>query len=512
MLIKKISKINSYNSFQKTQHRNNILSQDKSQDFSLAFTSTSKLYTDFVSALKLEMDEFPQDVAYRKKLMLNAGKNPEEYYKLRSIIGVRELKTFIKQYSEDESVYSVGVNDENILNKKIRANLHIHTLASDGFMSTEELLEKARIYADEAAKIPEFKKEPFIIAITDHDAIDSTREAIEIISKNPYKYRNVRVVLGIENTTYNNILPDFVKSPTNTHILMYGIDPNDKEYQASIENRMKFKSEIKNRIVNKANETYKKVFEKKDGIFSVDEADEYYNPLKKNIIGIFNYAQKYLEAKFIVKEIVLKNAKWVKKLENAGIKGNAEDIFKAIKDFYYSIDKNNKPRGGKDIISAFLADKISIYPDEVKSYIKKTFRVEVFERYITTLNSDLEEYKTTLTPKYKYMPTIEDIFNSVEKNDDVIVGIAHPLEYIENLTDFDTQKIFLEDLFLKFKKAGGIKAVFSEVYYQSYDEKLRNLKESEEFKKLFDYLSNKFQMLKTGSADSHRTNVFKRLF
>ncbi len=143
------------------------------------------------------MIEFPQDVAYRKQLLENAGLDPKDYYKLRSIIGIQELKSIMREFSEHEEFYSAGINDENVKNATVRANMHIHTRASDGFFSTQELLDMAAEYANKAVQNPGSRKTPFVIGITDHDTADSAKEAIQIISKNPEKYKNLRVILEL---------------------------------------------------------------------------------------------------------------------------------------------------------------------------------------------------------------------------------------------------------------------------------------------------------------------------
>ena len=140
-----------------------------------AFLGNSKVYSDQIQELKSGINLYPKDVEYRKQLMTNAGKNPDEYYKLRSIIGLDEIKSILADFHSNEKAYSVGINNENIKNKTFRANLHIHTVASDGHLTTQELLDQAVVYANEVAQNPAFKQEPSIIAITDHDTTEIGR-------------------------------------------------------------------------------------------------------------------------------------------------------------------------------------------------------------------------------------------------------------------------------------------------------------------------------------------------
>lgn len=70
----------------------------------------------------------------------------------------------------------------------IKADLHTHTIASDGRLTVKELMKKAK------------EKDLDIIAITDHDTIDSIDKAIYLQDK-----FNIKVIPGIELTTrYNN--------------------------------------------------------------------------------------------------------------------------------------------------------------------------------------------------------------------------------------------------------------------------------------------------------------------
>lgn len=470
----------------------------------------SKVYSDKINALKQEINEFKGDIDYRKNLMLNASKDPDEYYKLRSIIGLDEIKSVMKDFNDNENFYSVGENDINIKNKNIRANLHIHTQASDGFLTTRKLLDDAVSYANEVAKNHEFKKEPFIIAITDHDTTESTKEAIDIISKDPIKYRNLRVILGVEITTYNNIATNIVHYPTNTHVLVYGIDPNEKSFNTFIESTKKYKNKISLKIIKEANKVYQKTFKTKDEIYSLEEAKDFFAPLKKDILGIYNYMNKYLETKITLKEVILKNPMLIKKMEWKNLSLNADSLMSEIKSFYYEIDKNNKPRSAAEFISTYLSQKLEISPEEISNIVKKGFNSTIMEKFNLDLNNGLEKYKRTINPKSDYMPTLESLYKATKKQNRTIIGLAHPLETVEKIKDSTKINEFIKELYKEFKSACKEKACFSEFYYQSYNEKLKNINNIE-IKNLLNTISNNLNLFKTGSADSHGTNIFKRL-
>jgi len=476
------------------------------------FLGTSGTYSSQIQALKKEMGAFPKDIDYRKNLMINAGKNPDEAYKLRPIIGLNEIKSIMKDFNDNEEFYSVGVDDNNLKNRTLRANLHIHTLASDGFLPIEELLNKAADYADKVAQNPEFKKEPFIIAITDHDTTESTKEAINIISENPLKYKNLRVILGAEFTTYSNIATDILGVPAEAHILTYGIDPNEETFSNFVENTKTAKHQLALKMIEKANRNYEENFNQQKNFFELEEAEDLYNPLKKNIVGIYNHVVSYIETKILLNEVVLKNSELTKRMKQNNLPLDSGELIKEIKNFYAPIDKNNMARNSYKAVSQILSQNLKMEESEIKELLQNTPTSKELKQFNQSIKKDLEEYKRTLTPKYDYMPTIKDIFDALKEQDGATVGIAHPLDYTKKIKDNRQKFHVLTEIYNSFKQAGGDKAGFSEVYYQSYNDEEKILKESEETKDFFNKLSEELNLFKTGSADSHRLNIFKRYY
>ena len=85
-----------------------------------------------------------------------------------------------------------------IKNRILRINLHNHTKASDGKLSLLEMLEQARKWADAIAiKNNSNEKSAFVWGLTDHDTMDGAKEVVKIISQNPEKYKNLKIVLGV---------------------------------------------------------------------------------------------------------------------------------------------------------------------------------------------------------------------------------------------------------------------------------------------------------------------------
>lgn len=92
-----------------------------------------------------------------------------------------------------------------MLNKEIRVDLHIHTTASDGCWSPQELVQQV------------LKKGIDMFAVTDHDTVDNIMETQALAEKNQLLF-----LPGVEvSATHQGQL---------YHILGYGIDPFHKQF------------------------------------------------------------------------------------------------------------------------------------------------------------------------------------------------------------------------------------------------------------------------------------------
>ena len=105
-----------------------------------------------------------------------------------------------------------------------KADLHTHTIASDGAFSAEELLEKA---ADKKLKI---------ISITDHDTIKGY-----LNGKEKAKDLNIELIPGVEISA--------VWKEREVHILIYCFDENDQGFRTMLYNQKKARINRMERIV-----------------------------------------------------------------------------------------------------------------------------------------------------------------------------------------------------------------------------------------------------------------------
>ena len=175
----------------------------------------------------------PSDKEYKEALLKSSG-NPE--YKLKnfkSIMGENELAYVIKRYDKHPEYYMTDKytqgDQRGVSELTYRAGLHSHTVFSDGTMTPAETLHQAAKYADKVKARHPFEKYPMIIAITDHFNTLGCREAIDLVQKNPEKYKNLKIVLGMETE-----VP--VKMPSQKeehvmHMLVWSINPYEWPFE-----------------------------------------------------------------------------------------------------------------------------------------------------------------------------------------------------------------------------------------------------------------------------------------
>lgn len=469
----------------------------------------SLVYMWQVDKLKKETQEFPNDIKYREQLLVNAGLPPQNQHKLRSIVGPDEIKSIMLDFDSKPNVFEYGEKGVNVIQNKMRANLHMHTTASDGSLTVQELLDKASEYADTVKRNNPNIKTPFVVAITDHDTTDGTKEAIKIISEKPLKYKNLRVILGVEMTTFNNVATNIVNAPTNTHVLVYGIDPNEPRFENFINITKAKKNELQYKITKTANDIHNKHFKTVD-FYNVKEAKHQYNPLNKNIIGIYNGMEAYFEVKTAVEHIVLKDEVIISELKKHNAPTTTKELMEKLSEFHTPTDGNNKIKGALDTLPEFISATTDLTKEDISKKLETGLNEPGIKSYMSELKSGISKYKTTLTPKMHYMPTFEILYYNLSQQKNVSMGLAHPIDTIKNITENKTKYKFLTELYSKFKSECKEKAIFSEAYYQSYKPGRKEFNESPKTQKFLKTLSRAFKLLRTGSADTHGLNIFVR--
>lgn len=173
----------------------------------------------FFTLDRYKISEPMRDLNYKKSIIKDSHNIFYKLERLRPIVGEEELTEFIKQNNNKPEIYSP--TKENIEKGIFRANLHMHTLNSDGKATVQERLDEAQNYAQN-----NIKNGYMYIAITDHNTILGAKEVVKILQKNPNKYKNIKIILGME--VFSAYKTKYYRKPIDIHVLCWCINPYDK--------------------------------------------------------------------------------------------------------------------------------------------------------------------------------------------------------------------------------------------------------------------------------------------
>jgi predicted metal-dependent phosphoesterase TrpH len=197
-------------------------------------------------------------------------------------------------------------DQKGIENLTYRAGLHSHTTFSDGKLTPEDTLNQAAEYADKVKSKHPFEPYPMIIAITDHFNTQGTVEAIDLIQKNPKKYKNIKFVIGME-TSVNVHMPS-QKEGKDLHMLVWCVNPyewpfKDMNYQEATEN---WGEEYKNLVfLSDYKDFVKRIQSLKYGLVAIAHPLRYFDKdetIDKVISELFNEFKSLKKGKAIYTE------------------------------------------------------------------------------------------------------------------------------------------------------------------------------------------------------------------
>jgi len=161
-----------------------------------------------------------QDIEYKKIILEDANNWTYTLEALRPVMGPEELTEFLKSNDKNSQIYTPS--ETNIKNGNFKANLHMHTINSDGMATVEERMNDAQAYAEK-----NIKDGYMVIAITDHNTVLGAQDVIKVLEKNKGKYNKLKVILGIEiYTEYRR--SEVTKEPIQIHVLTWCINPFDE--------------------------------------------------------------------------------------------------------------------------------------------------------------------------------------------------------------------------------------------------------------------------------------------
>lgn len=471
--------------------------------------------------LEKQIKSFPEDMKYRSNLAVGIGLKEKDSYKLRSVIGSQEFSSYLDEFSKNPTVYTPGLKSyktnesayfkdkKYVENFDFGANLHMHTKHSDGKFEIQDLLDKAAEYGD---KRFEKKGKPFVFAITDHDSVDGCKEAVEIISQDPWKYRNIRLVLGIENTTRinpNNMLKDDAQ----IHLLSYCINPFGKQMDKFLNSRVKQNTDNMKKVLVSVNDTLHETLDKHNLRYSFEELVNMEPSLNSSSKNSAYFMKDYLQFRLIFASMFENNTKlknFLKKSTDLNLK--EVNFIQPIKKISKTPDCSNGRLYCENYYDALKQHIVDI-SKEANPNIKQEEIIEKFEevpQYIKNVLNEIE-YKT-LNPTSDFhvpnviYPTLKSATKDLSKMDDVVMSIAHPgVFFPKNAVNKEDDIVELYDNVYKiFTQEGNGKAKYAEDYYQIYWNN-NNPDVMRELPKL----SKKYGLGKTGGLDTHKSEIFE---
>ncbi len=338
-------------------------------------------------------------------------------------------------------------------------DLHSHSNYSDGYAKVENILNQACEYGN---KIYNKTGNKFIFALTDHDSVEGVIEALEIIKKDPKKFKNIKFVPGVE-LSFNILDKDMqIKSG---ELLIHCINPNDKNIQ-SLTTKTKNNRKI---MIDKTIENL--------GVgYSINELKKYF--LKDNYetfaynlhYRVHNYAQIKNRVNKMAKEQSCEPCELFEKLMQKYV----FDINGKRK-----IQKPNITYEGFDkfLIANKIETKTKAFDEEIEKKCQKYSPKVVNGKIVGESENNFE----------KIIETLKD-----DKN--LIIGFAHPYFFAKDLVNPK------ETLTYMVKNSKGLIKT-TEKFHMGYSNSIDKAK-IEECNKILDDLN----LEPLGGYDNHKAN------
>lgn len=405
------------------------------------------------------------DEEYKKKLKNNKITGPEEFKQF--------INTLTKQNFEPglrKNKYILDSHDFcNLKNGCYEANLHVHTNYSDGLTEVEKILN----HAEQIAKYNAKYNTPFMLAITDHDTLDSAKETLNILNSKPEKFKHLNLTLGLEISTVANKFHK-QKNPVGVHLLVYGINPFDEKLNEFLKKKSRLKLELAKETINKLN---LELFDNLGFEFTLLEAALVHEMIAKGFDEVKRPLMKYTCGK-ILHNFYVKDADFT-----------YEKPIRTFKEIFKSAEPYHKLY--KKALEKYIGHELAPIPQEVEEIILKA--KSIYEKSHPSMDFMPEAFSS-----------FEETVEFISKLDNGYMCIAHPARTIMRNIEASAEDFFY-NMFENFKLHGGDKACFYEGYYGSY-EGARTLS----LIPAIDYAASKFNLIPTGGLDSHGTDVITR--
>jgi len=355
---------------------------------------------------------------------------------------------------------------ENIKNGIFLADLHSHTNFSDGNITVADLMSQAATYGDYLNKLNGKK---FIFALSDHDGIEGTKEALRLIASNPAKYENIKFIPASEisfqvkcdtNSPRYHIAHNLTES---AEMLTYFINPFSN-------NSKRFFGELYIKRDTGVKETLD--FAKK-AIPNCDFSEvEYYtlfynNPWQQNPHWRLH---DYIQVKNRIHNIAIQNNE------------NPNELYKRLIAELISKRHGRNPYG----LDCLLREKgIGFHTTQIDENLSRLLKSNTFPSI-----KDGVAFS-------KYDCNLEDILEYAQK-EDLLLGFAHPAFTIQNFNPHTA----VNDLRNIIAKSNG-KIVCAEKYHQAYPIPHKiSQDEVDKTNKIVDELN----LINIGGCDNHSKN------
>lgn len=472
-----------------------------------------------IKKLTKEMQKFPRDIEYRKEILKAMGLPESDFTKLRSLLGEDEFKHVIDKLNLTPESYCPGIKSykstgavlfkqkENVKNHIFSVNLHVHTRFSDGKFDIEELLNQAASYGDELMKE---KNQPFVFSITDHDCVQGVKEAIKLIYKNPEKYKNIRFVTGIENTTMFND-PTLLNNPVQIHVLSYAFNPFSKNIENTLIKGQNTQVEQLKKALAYATEQYNTQPIKQNINFDIDEFIHIF-PFAQHSLRPLNYTLKdYIQFKTIYQSMIKENSALAKFLKSNNIQMPNIDLMAPVQNIGNNLDYSQGQKYwqyyAKALKNTFIEhikkSNPNIDEQELSNCLSRTSLLS--ENFANFVEAKALDSSSKMYIKNFEFPNISDFMKKFTTEKYGVCSLAHPGVFfpLDSLKDESQVPELFDKIYKVYKQTGGDKAYFAENNYQSYfphflsglGKKLTQMAES-------------LGLKKTGGLDSHIKSLF----
>lgn len=384
---------------------------------------------------------------------IKSHKKPNIYDDMPCVMQKKEFLSTLKT-KKRENYQKTNYNMEKGI---FQLDLHSHSNHSDGYAKVEDILNQACEYGN---KIYKETGNKFIFALTDHDSIEGVVEVLEIIKKDPQKYKNIKFVPGVELSF--NIL-DKDNTIKSGELLIHCINPNDERIKSlTTQTKNNRKIMIDNTIENLG------------AGFSINELKKYF--LKDNYetfaynlhYRVHNYAQ--------IKNRVINIAKE----QNTNPDNLFEDLMQK-----YVFDTNGRRKIQKPNVTFQGFDKF-LKENKIET------KTEMFDE-------EIEKKYQKYSPKVVNGKIVGDSENNFEKiietlkgDKNIVIGFAHPYFLAKNLVNPK------ETLTYMVKNSKGLIKT-TEKFHMAYSNSIDKNK-IEEYNKILDDLN----LLPLGGYDNHK--------